>query len=290
MDWITKMNAVVDYIEDNLDGEISLRQAGKIAGCSAYHFQRVFSYMANTTLSEYIRRRRLTMAAFDMQNGAEKVIDVALKYGYESPTSFTRAFAAMHGITPSEAKKAGANFVAYPKLSFQITIQGVRAMNYKIEQKEGFTVIGFPCEMTMKDDQAMQNIPAFWGQAAQNGWIPMLCAHMDMGMPGVMGLSMPAKEGEDTYEYVIGVVTSEPAPEIEGTKTYEIGPHKWAIFTCEGPMPEAMQQTQRRIYTEWLPSSNYVMADGPDIEQYIQDDVFSPDSKNYVWLPIVEKE
>lgn len=290
MDWITKMNAAVAYIEANLAGEIDMHEAGKIAGCSAYHFQRVFSYMANTTLAEYIRRRRLTMAAFDLQNGAEKVIDVALRYGYESPTSFTRAFAALHGVTPSEAKKMGANFVSYPKLSFQITIQGVSAMNYKMEQKEGFTVIGFPAKVTMKDDQALQDIPSFWAKAAQNEWIPKLCAHMDMAMPGVMGFSMPAKEGEGYYEYVIGVVTKEPAPKLEGAKTYRIGAHKWAIFTCEGPMPDAMQNTQRRIYREWLPSSNYAIADGPDIEQYMQDDVYSEDSKNYVWLPVVEKE
>lgn len=120
MDWFERMNGAMSYIEDHLASEIDYEEAARIACCSSYHFQRMFSFITDVTLSEYIRRRRLTLAAFELQKGSGRVIDVALKYGYDSPNSFTRAFQSLHGVTPSLARDEGVQLKAYPRMSFQL--------------------------------------------------------------------------------------------------------------------------------------------------------------------------
>lgn len=139
MDSLKKMNTAMKYIEDNLTNEIDFKMVASLALCSEYHFKRMFSFLAGITLSEYIRRRRLSLAAFELQNNNVKVIDVALKYGYNSPDSFSRAFLHLHGVTPSEARNIGQQLKAYPAMTFQLSIRGGNEMNYRIEQKEAFT-------------------------------------------------------------------------------------------------------------------------------------------------------
>ncbi|EPZ58959.1 bacterial regulatory helix-turn-helix s, AraC family protein [[Clostridium] sordellii ATCC 9714] len=141
MEWLEKLNEALQYIEGNLDGEIKYEKAANIACCTTYHFQRMFSYIAGTPLSEYIRNRRLTKAALDLQNG-EKVIDVAIRYGYESPTAFNRAFQKIHNVSPSVAQKEGTFLKAYPPISFKITIKGVEEMEYRIVKKEEMRIVG----------------------------------------------------------------------------------------------------------------------------------------------------
>ncbi|MCJ8014777.1 AraC family transcriptional regulator, partial [Paenibacillus sp. KQZ6P-2] len=142
MDWLQRMNHAIDYIEGNLENIIDYEQIAKIALCSVYQFQRMFSFILEVPLSEYIRRRRLTLAAFDLQNRKNKVTDIALKYGYETPESFSRAFQNLHGLTPTSARNAGSALKAYPRISFQITLRGVVEMNYRIEQRDAFQVFG----------------------------------------------------------------------------------------------------------------------------------------------------
>jgi len=142
MDWLTKMNEALDYIENNLTDDIDLTIVAQKACCSSYNFQRMFSFITDIPLAEYIRRRRLTQAALELQNSNAKVIDIAIKYGYDSPVSFSRAFNNIHGITPNEAKQAGVELKAYPKISFHISIKGGQEMNYRIEAKEAFDVFG----------------------------------------------------------------------------------------------------------------------------------------------------
>lgn len=142
MEWIERLNSAVNYIEENIIENINLEEVSKIACCSTYHFQRMFAYIADIPLSEYIRRRRMSLAAVDLQSGNEKVIDISLKYGYDSPTAFNRAFKSVHGISPSEAKKEGTILKAFPPISFKITIKGDSELNYRIEKKEAFRIIG----------------------------------------------------------------------------------------------------------------------------------------------------
>lgn len=288
MDWIKNMNAAVQYIETRLTGEIDYQHVARLADCSAYHFQRVFSYMAGVTLAEYIRRRRLTLAAFELQQGLGKVIDIALKYGYDSPTAFARAFSALHGITPSEAKQGGQCFTAYPPLSFQITIKGVAAMNYRIETKESFRVVGYKLETTMENEAGLREIPVFWSEIASTGKVPQVCALMNSEPLGLMGISVGDWYGEENrFDYYAAVASTQPVP--EGMAEYQIPASQWAIFDCLGPMPTAVQELQRRIVSEWLPGSGYEYGNAPDIELYDDGDNQAADYHCQVWLPIRKK-
>lgn len=142
MDWYKGMNDVVLYIEENLTQAIAYESLARIVGCSVFEFSRIFSFMAGVPISEYIRRRRLSQAVFDIQNGTGKIIDIALKYGYESPTAFTRAFKALHGVTPFSAQKSGTPLKTYLPITFVLTIKGVNEMHFRIEKKGSFQIMG----------------------------------------------------------------------------------------------------------------------------------------------------
>jgi AraC-type DNA-binding domain-containing proteins len=146
MDLLEKMNGALIYIEENLTNDIDFKEAARLAFCSEYHFKRMFSFLSGITLSEYIRRRRLTLAAFELINSNIRIIDVAVKYGYGSPDSFTRAFQSLHGVTPTEARNIGQSLKAYPPMTFQLSIKGGTQMNYRIEEKEAFRIIGIKKE------------------------------------------------------------------------------------------------------------------------------------------------
>ena len=162
MDWLDHMNAAMDYIEAHLADEISYDQAARLACCSTYHFQRMFSYLTGVPLAEYIRRRRLTLAAFELRGGKCKVIDVALKYGYESPEAFSRAFKKLHGAMPLAAREAGVPLKAYPRMRFHITIQGDKEMNYRILQREAFRVFGLATTISANQEEAFVQVPEFF--------------------------------------------------------------------------------------------------------------------------------
>lgn len=288
MQWLSQLGDAMRYIEDNLDGDIDLERLAQIAQCSSFHFQRVFSYMAGVPLSEYIRRRRMTKAAFELQNSGAKVVDLALKYGYDSPTAFNRAFQSVHGVAPSAARQ-GAALKAYQPISFKITIKGEAEMNYRIEQKESFRIVGpkMTGSHSPDNEEGFAAVPRFWQEAAQKGWIPQLCMQMDAQPMGVMGVSAGDWANAKSFDYYIAVASTQPAP--EGMYEYEVPACTWAIFECKGPMPSAIQTLQRRIITEWLPGSGYKYADAPDIEVYPEGDQSAEDYTCWVWFP-VEKE
>ena len=152
MDWLKGMNRVVEHIEENITAHIQYDSLSRIVGCSVYEFSRIFSFMAGMPVSEYIRRRKLSQAVFDIQGGDEKIIDVALKYGYESHATFTRAFKELHGTTPSSAREAGVLLKTFPPISFILSIRGVDGMNFRIEKKDSFTVAGMPFSLSVDDD------------------------------------------------------------------------------------------------------------------------------------------
>ena len=279
MQWIERLNEALLYIEDNLEGTISYEKAGQLANCSTYHFQRMFTYVAGIPLGEYIRRRRLTKAALALQQG-QKVLDVALLYGYDSPTSFTRAFQALHGLTPSQAKKEGAVLKAFPKISFHLTIKGDQEMEYRIESKEAFRVVGVTLKLQKDIEQNMREVPVFWGKKAQDGSIARICSYMKPGQ-GLLGLCTNGDD-KDHWVYTIGVAMEEGTP--EGLESQIVEANMWAIFPGRGPMPQTIQEVERRIVTDWLPTSGYDFANGVDMEVYLDDD---PRNQSFeVWMPI----
>ena len=286
MEWLDKLNKSIEYIEDKLDGEINYEEAAKLACCSCYHYQRMFSYIAGVTLSEYIRNRRMTKAAIDLQNG-EKVMDVSLKYGYESPTSFNRAFKKVHEVSPSMAQKKGTFLKSYSPISFKLTIKGVEEMKYRIEKKEAFRVVGVQRELTNDFEENSIKVPQLWKESLENGKLSEIMALMDennAGAPGVLGLNACNGEEKD-WKYYIAVSTDKPIS--KGMYEYTVPASTWAIFKGQGNMPQAIQDVEKRVLTEWLPTSGYEFDQCINIEVYLDDK--KEDSNFEVWLSIKNK-
>ncbi|MCA5011990.1 MULTISPECIES: AraC family transcriptional regulator [unclassified Enterococcus] len=294
MEWVTRLEQTLTYIEDHLTEEIDVAELGKIAYCSSYHYQRVFSYMVGVPLAVYIRRRKLSLAGVELQQGA-KVIDVAIKYGYESPNSFTRAFKKQHGITPSEAQQEGSRLTSFPRIKFQITIKGDVEMEYRIETKEAFRVIGAQKELSANIEENFAEVPKFWQQISMDGTLNSMLPMMNQEPKGVLGISagfdgdMSVEsdlKGSKGMSYYIAVASDQA---ISGKLVEYIVPSfTWAIFTGQGAMPHAIQELEKRIVTDWLPSSGYEYANGPDIELYLD---ANPNNATFeVWLPVTKKE
>lgn len=282
MEWIAQFNGAIDYIEAHLADEIDYIEVAKLACCSSYHFQRMFSYMADVPLSEYIRRRRMSMAAVDLQNGGGKIIDVALKYGYDSPTAFNRAFQSVHGIAPSLAKSAGARIKSYPPISFKITIKGAVEMEYRLEHKGAFRIVGVSAPLHHEIEQNFEVVPQMWQKASTDGTIPKLAGMMNGEPVGLLGVSA-CNEAED-WKYFIAVASNLPAG--DELSEYLVPAATWAIFAGSGS-GTSIQELEKQIVTEWLPTSGYEYADAPDIEVYL-----NPDPQNAVyevWVPVVKK-
>ncbi len=283
MEWIDRMNDAMAYIEAHMTEEIEYEKLGRIAGCSAYHFQRMFNYMANIPLAEYIRRRKMSLAAADILGGKEKIVDIALKYGYSSPTAFNRAFQSIHKAAPSQVRKNGLPVRSYPPISFKIVIKGVTEMEYRIEEKKEFSVVGFRWPLMKKLEENFQMVPKMWESFAADGSRERLMALMDSRPEGVLGISicMPQQE----WSYMIGTASSQKPK--EGMEKMQIPERTWAVFSGEGPCPGSIQELERRIFTEWLPASGYEYDRGPDVELYKKPDPAQAEFE--VWVPVKRK-
>lgn len=281
MEWIKQLNDTINYIEEHLTDEIDYGKLAQIACCSTFHYQRMFTYMAGIPLSEYIRRRKMSLAAVDLQSG-EKVLDIALKYGYSSPTSFNRAFQGVHGVTPSAAKEAGVSLKAYSPISFKITIKGVEEMNYRIEVKEAIRIVGISRPLSKEIEQNFKEVPQMWGEAAQNGTLEKLIPFMNSQPMGVLGVSV-CNENEQWRYYIAVASTSQDISDFE---EHTIPASTWAVFSGEGTAL-SIQELEKRIFTEWLPTSGYEYGNAADIEVYL--DPNPQNTKYEVWMPVVKK-
>lgn len=284
MEWIERLNKAINYIEENITKEIEYEQVAKIACCSTYHFQRMFAYMADVPLSEYIRRRRMSLAAVELQNDDKKIIDVALKYGYSSPTAFNRAFKSIHGVAPSVIKKGEITTLkAFPPISFKISIKGAEEMNYRVEKKEAFRIVGVSQPLHTELEKNFEIVPQMWQKVALDGTLQKLIPMMDSQPQGVLGISI-CNDLEE-WKYFISVSSTKS---INNTlDEYTIPAFTWAIFSGEGQCPQAIQELEKRIVTEWLPTSGYEYDNGPDIELYLNPD--PQNAKFEVWIPVVKK-
>ncbi len=262
--------------------EIDYEQLGRIACCSTYHYQRMFTYMAGLTLAEYIRRRKMSLAAVDLQSGDERIIDIAEKYGYRSPTAFNRAFQSFHGIAPSSVKDKGVSVKSFSPIVFRIAIKGATEMNYKIETKEAFRIIGVSAPLDKEIQNNFLVVPTMWQEASVNGTIQKLAGMMDRPPMGLLGVS--ACNDEEQWKYFIAVSSTKENDEFE---EYTVPAATWAIFSGTGTN-QSIQELEQRIITEWLPASGYEYANAPDIEVYLNAD---PENAQYeVWIPVAKKK
>lgn len=282
MEWIERLNKAIGYIEDNLTEKVDYEELARIACCSSYHFQRMFSYMAGMPLSEYIRKRKMSLAAVDLQGEDAKIIDVAEKYGYSSPTAFNRAFQSIHGIAPSAVKAGGVSVKSFPKITFKITVKGVEEMNYRIETKEPFRIVGVSVPLDKEIEKNFAVIPQKWQEISTDGTLQELIGMMDTEPMGVLGVSTCNRE--EQWRYYIAVSSSK---ETEKYEEYTVPAATWAIFPGTGTN-QSIQELEKRIVTEWLPTSGYEYGDAPDVEVYISPD---PQNAKYeVWIPITKKQ
>lgn len=285
MEWLERLNRAMDYIEDHLEDTIRYDEAARITCCSTFHFQRMFSYIAGVPLSEYIRRRRMTVAAFELQQKNVKVVDLALCMGYDSPTAFNRAFQSVHGVPPSAARKTGVTLNTYPRITFHISIKGDVKMDYRIEKKGALRMIGVKTKLCGDMEKNFQVVPEFWQKVDKTDTIPALFALMN-GEPKAL-LGVCANAGEEA-EYYIAVLSDQPLPKERPDITeYTVPAGTWAVFPGRGAMPAAIQELEKRMITEWLPASGYEYANAPDIEVYLTAD--PQDTEFEVWLPVVPK-
>jgi len=218
-----------------------------------------------------------------------KIIDIALKYGYDSPDAFTRAFQKVHGVSPSTARESGVQLVAYPKITFQLILKGGYDMDYKIVKKDSFTVVGKSRKFQFSNDETV-NVPKFWDECKRSGLYESLVNELCKGKTGAIteGESLGICVGETGgFTYVIGV--EKPEGDVpDSLDTLTIPAATWAVFECIGAMPNAIQSLWKKIYEEWFPSTGYEQAqDIPDFEVYMPGDMDCKDYRSQIWIPII---
>lgn len=277
MEWVQRLNEAIKFIETHLLEEIDAELIAQNIYISPYHFQRIFSLLTGISLGEYIRNRRLSSAAQELIQSQDKLIDIAYKYGYETPESFSKAFTRFHGVTPLSVKREGARVKVYTPLVIKIKLEGGCFMDYKIEKREAFKVLAMT--RTFSQDTSTIEIPKFWGEFMAKGYNDTVC--------GTFGICHSVKEGRFKYSIADPIKNEGVCP--ENFEIIEIPSLTWAMFTCVGAMPNAIQDMWKRVYSEWLPSADYEMVPGYDIEMYTAGDVTKDDYISEIWIPVQPK-
>ncbi len=286
MEWVNAVEKSVEYIEEHITENISAIDVANHVYMSPFYFQRGFSMLCGYSLAEYIRNRRLALAGGELLTSDAKVIDIALKYGYESPDAFTKAFTRFHGISPKAVQRGDVMIKTFAPLKINISLKGGYIMNYKIVRKESFTVLGVSRRFDYED--CKEKIPLFWQEHYQKGNGKYVC--------GMFGVNIDEQMGGKNFEYLIADLYH-PAEDIpQGFVTKTIPAFTWAVFSCDGPLPAALQNVNTKIFSEWLPAlKEYEFAAGYCVEMY--DDVRKyPNGtmdENYhseIWIPVKRTE
>lgn len=287
MEWLNKMMDAINYMEMNMEEHIGIEAIAKIACSSPFHFQRMFSMLTGFTVAEYMRNRKLTLAAQELAILPNvRVIDVALKYGYDSPESFAKAFRKAHGIAPSAARESGVKLKAFPRISFHLSLKGDKDMDYKIIQKEAFKVIGKLIRVSTKDEGHHRRISEFWVECNSNGICEKISA-ID-NRQNMLGISMEFEDEKEQFSYMIAIEDVNNSEEAD-FEIREIPASTWAVFTSTGPLPQAIVEVLTRIYQEWFPATGFEQANAPMLEVYLPGDTCAEDYKCEVWVPIIKK-
>lgn len=278
MNLIEQLTRAIEYIELNLTDAEALSSVANVTSYSSYHFQRIFNYLTDMPLSEYIRKRKMSVAVVDLQRG-EKVIDVAVKYGYNSADSFTRAFERQHGFAPTIVRNEGVKFQIYPPLTFQIQIKGVQKMTCKIETKSAFEMFGSCGEISSDMEKAFDEVPMFCKQCDEDGSVDEINNLLGVE-PDTMLHAALYDYTETTFKYMICQYVPESVDIPKRFTRLHVPAMTWAIFSvddCE------MQNMWQRIYTEWLPTSGYNLVGDINFEMYYGK---ADNSRGEIWIPV----
>lgn len=291
MDWIQGIQRALDYVEANITEKIDPEEAAKRAYSSFFHFQRVFGILCGFSLGDYIRMRRLSLAGEELSKGNAKILDIALKYGYDTPESFSRAFTRFHGISPSEAKRGG-NVKTFTPLSVKLTLTGGVKMDYRIEKRDAFPVV---CKRKQvgkpTSANATPDITAMWQEFGADGTMEKLVSYMpkDPVMKGLLGICFSSELDAKQFPYGIGVEYDGRKID-DGFEVITIPASTYAVFTSTGKMPDAFITTYHRIVTEFFPqSAKYEYAEKVEFEVYASANTDDPNYKCEIWIAVNEK-
>ncbi|CAM5735827.1 AraC family transcriptional regulator [Streptomyces hirsutus] len=282
---LERLNQALEHIEGRLEQQVDVTELARIAATSEYHLRRMFSALAGMPLSEYVRRRRLTVAGAEVLAGRESLLEIAVRYGYGSGEAFARAFRAMHGIGPGEARRTGAVLVSQPRLAFRLTVEGSSSMRYRVVDRPDFSVVGLKARVPLVhtgpnqamidfvrgiDPRTLERLEKLSDQEPQG--IVAVCDDLD-----------PSRAEGTELDYYHGVVTSAAAS--EGTTVLSVPAGTWAVFTTSGPAPQAIQELWRDVFTQWFPSTPYRSRPGPEIlRTRLSADGTEADAE--LWLPV----
>ncbi|MEW2608967.1 AraC family transcriptional regulator [Streptomyces sp. NPDC047880] len=266
---LDRLNQAMDRIERDLGHTVDVADLARTACTSEYHLRRMFSALAGMPLSEYIRRRRLTVAGAEVLSGDATLLEIAVRHGYGSGEAFARAFRAMHGVGPGEARRTGAALVSQPRLTFRLTVEGSSSMQYRVQDRPAFTVTGFKTRIPLihsGPNQAIIDFVRGLDRAAVEQ-LEKLSGQEPHGIVAVCDDIDPSRAEGTELDYYHAVITPAPAPAPapEGITVLPVPPGTWAVFTASGPAPQAIQQLWHDVYTEWFPSNPYRTRPGPEI-------------------------
>lgn len=285
MEWTECISKAISYMEDHLTEKLTMEEISREAMVSPFYLQKGFSMLCGFTVGEYLKKRRLTLAGSELAATDRKIIDIALKYGYDSPDSFTKAFTRFHGATPISVRKGETMIKSFAPLKIKLTLEGGYTMDYEIVKKEQFTVIGV--SKVLKYEDAAVKISQLWADFSQSGKQNEICS--------MYGVSIDKDMGNNEFEYLIAD-NYNPVKEIgEGFVTKIIPEHTWAVFACTGKASHALQDVHQKIFSEWLPGcKDYEIAAGYNIEMYndpaeyplgVEDDSYYSE----IWIPVRQK-
>ncbi|MEV6573051.1 AraC family transcriptional regulator [Streptomyces sp. NPDC051577] len=282
---LERLNQAMEHIESHLDQPIDMAELARVAVTSEYHFRRMFSALAGMPLSEYVRRRRLTLAGAEVLAGERTLLDVATRHGYGSGEAFARAFRAVHGVGPGEARRTGATLSSQPRMSFRLIVEGSSSMRYRITEKTEFRVAGLKARVPLVHEGANPAIAAFI-RGIDPRTLRRVAELSDQEPAGIVAVSDqldPSRAEGTELDYYHGVVTGgEVPPDLDAL---DVSAGTWAVFENSGPFPHALQYLWRDVFTQWFPSNPYRSRPGPEILRVR----LSPDGERAdaeLWIPV----
>lgn len=287
MDWITAIQKALNYMEEHMLENIDYEEIASSVYISSFHFHSAFSLIMGMTANEYIRKRRLSMAGQELARTKAKVIDIALKYGYDSPESFAKAFLRFHGVSPSQARRPGTTLLLFNPMKIKITVEGGKIMDYRIENRKTFHVLvkakAFRNETI--NEEGNRDIPDFWTQCRQDGTFDILGQYRVND--DNYAVCSPLSSQKSCFDYAVGVLCRKDISVPDGFRLWTVDEGLWAVFPCIGTDESCMDGVWEKIYREFLPQSGYEIRNYADFEYYpaSQDGIFCE-----IWVPIREKK
>ena len=285
MDWTRAIRDAVDFMEQHMTEEITMADVAAHVNVSPFYFQKGFTILCGYSMTEYMRNRRLALAGEELLTSDVTVMELAMRYGYDSPDSFTKAFTRFHGHAPSTVRRDRTMLKAFAPLRVSISLKGGYAMDYRITKKEAFTVLAASKEFGYEN--AKRDIPAYWQEHYASGKGKYVC--------GMFGINIDPEMGNERFEYLIADVYNPSVDVPEGLVVRTIPAFTWAVFPCKGVLSQTMQDVNTKVFSEWLPAlQEYEFAAGSCVEMYDAPDKY-PDGvedENYyaeIWIPIRKK-